>query len=292
MRYAAIDIGSNAVRLFIADVHELNGEFSFRKNTLVRVPIRLGDDVFLRGRISEQKAKDLVQAMAAFKQLMEVYKVEDYLAYATSAMRESENGPELVKKIKKAGINLQIVDGEEEAQVIYSNKVERKKDEKGTYLYIDVGGGSTELSIVSEQNIINSKSFKIGTIRLLENAVSENQWMEIKEWVKKNTSDYKGVFGIGTGGNIARLGTLAELKIGKPLTLAKLKSINKLLLSYSYQERIVYLGLRPDRADVIVPAAEIFIKIMKWAKMKNIYVPQVGVVDGIIQLLIDRNLKK
>lgn len=291
MRYAAIDIGSNAIRLFIADIHEFEGRTTFKKNTLVRVPIRLGDDVFLSGRVSDEKSKDLVKAMAAFKGLMEVYHVSDYLAYATSAMRESENGFELVDKIREVGIDLQIVDGDQEAKVIYSNQFEKKSEDIETFLYIDVGGGSTELSVFHNRKLKKSKSFKIGTIRLLEDSVNEGTWMDMKKWINENVSKYESVIGIGTGGNIARISTLANQKTFKPLTYSKLKSVHEYLRSYSLKERIVLLGLKPDRADVIIPASEIFMNIMKWGKVKRILVPQIGVVDGIIQTLIDRNSK-
>lgn len=292
MRYAAIDIGSNAIRLFIADIHELDGQTTFKRNTLVRVPIRLGDDVFLKGHISESKSEDLVKAMAAFKGLMDVYHVEDYLAYATSAMRESANGPELVKRIKEVGIDLQIVDGDQEAKVIYSNQFERKSNDTETFLYIDVGGGSTELSVFHKRKLKKSKSFKIGTIRLLEDSVNEKTWIEMKGWIEENTRIYENVVGIGTGGNIARISTLANQKTFKPLTYKKLKSVSESLRSHSLQERIVVLGLKSDRADVIIPASEIFLNIMRWGKIKQIEVPQIGVVDGIIQTLIDKNNKK
>lgn len=292
MRYAAIDIGSNAVRLFIADIHQLDGKTTFKRNTLVRVPLRLGDDVFLKGRVSEEKGNDLVKTMAAFKGLIDVYHVKDYMAYATSAMRESANGADLVKRIKEVGIDLQIVDGDQEAKVIYSNQFEKKSNEGDTFLYIDVGGGSTELSIFHQKKLIKSKSFKIGTIRLMEDEVSEKKWLEMKSWLKENTAPYKEVIGIGTGGNIARISTLANQKTFKPLTYAKLKAVNQYLRSYSLKERIVVLGLKPDRADVIIPASEIFINIMKWGKVKHLDVPQIGVVDGIIQTLIDKNNKE
>ncbi len=291
MRYAAIDIGSNAIRLFIADIHEIDGQTTFKKNTLVRVPIRLGDDVFLNGRISEEKSKDLIKTMAAFRGLIDVYHVADYLAYATSAMRESANGPDLVKKIKEVGINLQIVDGDQEAKVIYSNQFEKKFDNVETFLYIDVGGGSTELSIFHKRKLKKSKSFRIGTIRLLEDSVDEKTWLGMKSWIKENTEGYKNVIGIGTGGNIARISTLANQKTFKPLTYGKLKTVYEQLRSHSLKERIVVMGLKSDRADVIIPASEIFMNIMKWGKVKQIEVPQIGVVDGIIQTLIDKNNK-
>ena len=202
MRYAAIDIGSNAIRLFIADIHELDGQTTFKRNTLVRVPIRLGDDVFLKGHISESKSEDLVKAMAAFKGLMDVYHVEDYMACATSAMREADNGPEMVKMIRsKARINLEIVEGQREANIIYSSHIEQHIDRKKNYLYIDVGGGSTELSVFSEGEIVSSRSFNLGGIRILDNQDKEETWIEMRDWVKEQTRTHKNLLGIPRRGS-------------------------------------------------------------------------------------------
>lgn len=293
MRYAAIDIGSNAVRLLIADIIENNGSVSFKKNTLIRVPLRLGDDAFLNQHISERKAADLVKSMRAFRDLMDVYKVKEYLAFATSAMREARNGNDVVKQVKdEAGIDIEIVQGQKEAQIIYASHIEDVIDKNKNYLYIDVGGGSTELSLFSDGELFASRSFNIGTIRMLDNQDKEETWTEMHEFIRENTRSFKLISGIGTGGNINKLYKLSEEKNGAPMSFNKLKSLYNYLNSFSLKDRINVLGLNQDRADVIIPASEIFITVMKWANIKNIYVPSVGMVDGIIQTLIERNFTK
>jgi exopolyphosphatase/guanosine-5'-triphosphate,3'-diphosphate pyrophosphatase len=293
LRYGAIDIGSNAVRLLIADIKENDGIISFKKNTLIRVPLRLGDDAFLNHHISEKKATDLVKTMHAFRNLMDVYKVGEYMACATSAMREAKNGSEVVKQIKdQANINLEIVHGQLEAKIIYASHAEQNIDKTKTYLYIDVGGGSTELSLFSSGELVASKSFNIGTIRILDNQDTEESWSSMKEFIREHTRHFKGVFGIGTGGNINKLYKLSEEKNNSPMTFGKLKSLYDYLDSFSLKDRINVLGLNQDRADVIIPACEIYLSVMKWAGIKNIYVPTVGMVDGIIQTLIDENYMK
>jgi exopolyphosphatase/guanosine-5'-triphosphate,3'-diphosphate pyrophosphatase len=293
LRYGAIDIGSNAVRLLIADIKENDGIISFKKNTLIRVPLRLGDDAFLNHHISDKKATDLVKTMHAFRNLMDVYKVGEYMACATSAMREAKNGSEVVKQIKdQANINLEIVHGQLEAKIIYASHAEQNIDKTKTYLYIDVGGGSTELSLFSSGELVASKSFNIGTIRILDNQDTEESWSSMKEFIREHTRHFKGVFGIGTGGNINKLYKLSEEKNNSPMTFGKLKSLYDYLDSFSLKDRINVLGLNQDRADVIIPACEIYLSVMKWAGIKNIYVPTVGMVDGIIQTLIDENYMK
>lgn len=293
MRYAAIDIGSNAVRLLIADIIENNESVSFKKNTLIRVPLRLGDDAFLNQHISERKSTDLVKSMQAFHNLMDVYKVKDYMAFATSAMREAKNGDAVVKLIKdEAGIDLEIIQGQKEAKIIYASHVEDNIDKNKNYLYIDVGGGSTELSLFSEGELLASKSFNIGTIRMLDNQDKEETWADMREFIRDNTKNFKLISGIGTGGNINKLYKLSEEKNGSPLSFNKLKSLYNYLNSFSLKDRINVLGLNQDRADVIIPASEIFITVMKWANIKNIFVPSVGMVDGIIQTLIEKNFPK
>lgn len=291
MRYAAIDVGSNAVRLLIANIIENNGSVSFKKNTLVRVPVRLGDDAFLNKHISDKKADDLVKSMQAFKNLMDVFKVTDYMACATSAMREADNGPEVVERIKtEAGIDLQIVHGESEAQIIYASHAEINIDKDKNYLYIDVGGGSTELSLFSRGELQASQSFNLGTIRILDNQDKEETWNEMKDFIREHTRHHKNIFGIGTGGNINKLYKLSNEKDGAPLTYVKLKSLYNYLDSFSMKERINVLGLNQDRADVIIPACEIYLTVLKCANIKSMYVPTVGMVDGIIQTLIEKNL--
>jgi len=293
LRYAAIDVGSNAVRLLIADITQTDEGYGFKKNTLVRVPLRLGDDAFLEHKISERKIEDLVKTMVAFKNLMDVYQVSKYLACATSSMREAENGQEIIKLIKKnAQLELEIIEGQKEANIIYANHIEDNLDIKKNYLYIDVGGGSTELSVFVNKVPVASKSFDIGTIRILDNQDKEETWEEMRLWVKEQTRFHKKLAGIGTGGNINKLYRMANEKEGIPLTFLKLKAMYNQLNSHSLKERIQVLGLNPDRADVIIPACEIYITLMKWTGIKQIYVPRVGMADGIINLLIEENLNK
>ncbi len=290
MRYAAIDIGSNAVRLLIADIIRNDDIVSFKKNTLVRVPLRLGDDAFIDRRISESKAEDLVKTMAAFRNLMDVYKVSDYMACATSAMREAANGDSLLHKISDVGVDLRIIDGSEEAKIIYNSHIEQHLNSNKAYLYIDVGGGSTEVSVFADTKLIASASFNIGTIRILDNQDSEETWDEMRTWVKDHTRGFKAVYGIGTGGNINKLSRLANNnKEDKPISFAKLKSLYEYLSSFSLKDRINVLGLNHDRADVIIPACEIFLTLMKYGHLRQIIVPRVGLADGIIQTLIDKN---
>lgn len=290
MRYAAIDIGSNAIRLLIASIITDNGKTTFKKTSLIRVPLRLGNNAFIDHKISEKKSEELIKAMQAFKNLMDVYDVEDYRACATSALREAENGPDLVKQIKeKAGINLEIVEGQKEANIIYSSHIDQAFDHTKNYLYIDVGGGSTELSIFTHGKPVASKSFDLGTIRILDGQDKTETWDELKDWIKRETANYKNLVGIGTGGNINKLFRLAGEKEGKPLSYLKLKAQSDHLNSYSLEDRIVKLGLNQDRADVIIPACQIFLTVMQQAAIKQIHVPKVGMVDGIINLLIEKN---
>jgi exopolyphosphatase/guanosine-5'-triphosphate,3'-diphosphate pyrophosphatase len=293
LRYAAIDIGSNAVRLLIAEIVENDATVSFKKNTLIRVPLRLGDDAFLDQYISEKKAADLLKTMQAFKNLMDVYKVTDYMACATSAMREAKNGADIVRRVREeASVNLEIVHGQKEANIIYASHIEQNLEKNKNYLYVDVGGGSTELSVFAEGKMVASASFNVGTIRILDNQDKEETWSDMHDFIKDNTRGFKSVMGIGTGGNINKLFRLSQEKEGTPLTFGKLKTLYNYLNSFSLKDRINVLGLNQDRADVIIPACEIYITVMKWAAIKSIYVPKVGLVDGIIQTLIDKNLTK
>jgi len=290
LRYAAIDIGSNAIRLLIADILQNGKIVSFKKNTLIRVPLRLGDDAFLDKKISVKKIEELLKTMVAFRNLIDVYKVSDYMACATSAMREASNGSSIVSLIKsEAGINLEIVEGQREANIIYASHIEESLDRKKDYLYIDVGGGSTELSVFSKGEMVASRSFNLGGIRILDNQDKDETWADMKEWVKHQAQTNKNLSGIGTGGNINRLFKMADQKDGTAITFLKLKSIYDYLNSFSLKDRINVLGLNQDRADVIIPAAEIYLSVMKWGGVKQIFVPRVGLVDGIIQLLIDKN---
>jgi exopolyphosphatase/guanosine-5'-triphosphate,3'-diphosphate pyrophosphatase len=255
------------------------------------VPLRLGDDAFLDHKISARKIEDLLKTMVAFKNLMDVYQVTKYLACATSSMREAKNGPDIIKRIKEsANLDLEIIEGQREANIIYANHIEENLDMNKNYLYIDVGGGSTELSVFVNKVPVASKSFDIGTIRILDNQDKEETWEEMKLWVKEQTKFHKNLAGIGTGGNINKLYRMANEKEGQPLTFLKLKSLYNQLNSHSLKERIQIFQLNPDRADVIIPAAEIFITVMKWTGIKQVFVPRVGMADGIINLLIEENL--
>ncbi|GGC17971.1 exopolyphosphatase [Parapedobacter defluvii] len=278
------------MRLLIADIIQNNGTISFKKNTLVRVPLRLGDDAFIDRHISEPKATDLVKTMVAFRNLMDVYKVSEYMACATSAMREAENSKSLVKEVKEVGIDLQVIGGSEEAEIIYNSHIEQHLGSKKAYLYIDVGGGSTELSVFADTKLVASASFNIGTIRILDNQDKEETWEEMKTWVKNHTRMFKTIYGIGTGGNINKLSRLANDKEEKPISYTKLKSLYEYLNSFSLKDRINVLGLNNDRADVIIPACEIFLTLMKYGRLRQVIVPRVGLVDGIIQTLIDKTL--
>lgn len=292
MRYGAIDIGSNAVRLLIADIIDKGDTVVYTKNTLLRVPLRLGDDAFINKQISKPKFDDMVETMGAFASLMKVYKVSDYMACATSAMREAHNGQEVVEACKKVGIDIQIIEGAKEAEIIYNSHLTDGIDRDKVYLYIDVGGGSTEISLFAQGIMVASRSFNLGTIRILDNQDNPETWDDMRRWVKEITKGYKNIYGIGTGGNINKLSRIANAKADVPITYSKLNAIYCYLSSFSLKDRIQTLGLRSDRADVIIPASEIFLTIMKVGQLKNIVAPRLGMVDGIIQTLINKNFKK
>jgi exopolyphosphatase/guanosine-5'-triphosphate,3'-diphosphate pyrophosphatase len=293
MKFASIDIGSNAIRLLLTKVFENGSGPVFKKDSLVRMPIRLGKDVFTTKKVSKEKIDNLVNTMIAFKYLIDAYKPIDYMACATSAMREAENGSEIVKLIKKkSGIEVEIIDGKREAEIIYENHIAERLNPKENYLYIDVGGGSTELTLISNTEIINSQSFDIGTVRMLEDKVTKKHWQEMQRWLEQNTSSYKSISGIGSGGNINKMFKMALKGGDDPLTYKNIKNICKELKTYTYEQRITKLGLRPDRADVIIPAAKIYISVMKWAGIKKLYVPQIGLSDGIIHVLYEEQKRK
>ncbi|MDO5607421.1 MAG: rod shape-determining protein [Capnocytophaga sp.] len=284
-KLGAIDIGSNGVRLLIANILEMNGKPPiFSKNSLVRMPIRLGADVFLDGQISDENASRLSDAMKAFELIMKVNKVERYMACATSAMREAVNGQEVADKIKQdTGVEIRIIEGAEEAAIIASTDLHSMIKEDKTYLYIDVGGGSTEFTIFAKGEVAASRSFPIGTVRLLDDMVSTKMWKEAENWVKDNTKKYDKIDAIGSGGNINRIFKDSGRKKDQPLTYKYLSDQSKYLSSYTFEERIRDLGYNADRADVIVHAVKIYINAMKWCKSKHIYVPKIGLSDGIIK---------
>lgn len=284
-KYAAIDIGSNAVRLLISNIIEQKGKSTkFKKNALVRVPIRLGADVFLKGKISKENQKRMLDTMTAFRLLMQSHNVTKYKACATSAMREAKNGKILADLIaEQANINIDIIDGEEEATIIAATDLDSYIDNSKTYLYVDVGGGSTEFSVIRNGKKIISKSFKIGTVRLLNDIVSKETWTSLEDWIKTHTKDYDHIQVIGTGGNINKIFKISGKKLGTPLTYFYLSSYYEKLQTYSYEERITELNLNQDRADVIIPATRIYLSAMKWCGAKDILVPKIGLSDGIIK---------
>lgn len=293
MRFAAIDIGSNAVRLLFSNVYENDAPSNFKKTSLVRVPLRLGVDSFIRHRISEENEEALIKTMLAFKHLIDVMKPVDFMACATSAMREAENGSEVVKKIRQqTGIEIDIIDGEREAELLYSNHVAEVLDSKSSYLYIDVGGGSTELTLISNKKRVASGSFNIGTVRILQNIAPDAEWQRLKSWLKHTVDEYWPVVGIGSGGNINTVFKLSGKKQGKALSYKQIKDISDHLKSFSFEERVRNLGLKSDRADVIIPALEIFISVMKWGKISKLHVPIIGLLDGMIHVLYEKYKKQ
>lgn len=284
-KYAAIDIGSNAMRLLITNIVEQEGkEAQFNKNSLVRVPIRLGQDSFTIGKISKVNIERMIDAMIAFRLLMKVHKVEKYMAFATSAMREAENSKEVIAIVKKkSGVNIEIIDGKKEATIIASTDLNNLLKTDNTYLYVDVGGGSTEFSLFSNGRIVVSKSFKVGTVRLLNEIVSEGVWQEMEQWITKNKKTYDEIILIGSGGNINKLFKMSGKMQDKPLSFIYLNSQYTYLNSLTYEQRITELGLNLDRADVIIPATQIYLNAMKWSGARNIYVPKIGLSDGIVK---------
>ncbi len=287
MRLAAIDIGSNAARLLIAEViKDKDGKVQFNKLNLVRVPLRLGFDVFEKGEISKEKRGMVLQTMKAYSHLLNAYGVKNVIACATSAMRDASNSADIIRKVKlETGLEIEIISGDLEASLIYENHVAENMDTDHSYLYIDVGGGSTELTFFADTKMVFKKSFNIGTIRLLKNMVNENKWNEMKEYIKVKTKGYKKLIAIGTGGNINKVFSISKRKDGKPLSLDLLKEYYKDMASYSLAERIDLFKLREDRADVIVPALQIYINVMRWSDAEDIYVPKIGLADGLIQHL-------
>ena len=293
--YAAIDIGSNAVRLLIKHLDEDEPEVKFSKVLLLRVPMRLGFDVFAMGELSPKKQKNMIRLMKSFRHLMKIYDVADYRACATSAMRDAKNGMELIKRIRKeTGINIEIIDGQEEAKMIYNNHIECMEDRNGNYMYVDVGGGSTEINLLSQGELVCSRSYNIGTVRILNNAVKETEWERLKKDMQELAISYPGTNIIGSGGNINKLYRLAEKKDKKKqrITVEVLHKLHESLNKLSVEERMEKYQLKPDRADVIVPAGNIFLTIADIIHATHIYVPVIGLADGIIDGLYASHLEE
>lgn len=294
MILAAIDIGSNAARLLINEVtKDAQGIPVFKKLNLIRVPLRLGFDVFGNNLISPEKQEMLTETMKSFRHFMNAYKVDAVKACATSAMRDAQNAGEVIAKVNyEAGISIEVIDGDMEAMLVYENHIAENMDRDHSYLYIDVGGGSTELSFFSNGILVYKKSFNIGTIRILKNLVTESHWEELKNTVKAVTKGHKTVMAIGSGGNINKIFTLSKRKEGRPLPLELLRDYYYELAPMTVKQRIEKYDFRDDRADVIVPALLIYINVMKWAGAEEISVPKIGLADGLIQHLWEEIEKK
>ncbi len=287
MILAAIDIGSNAARLLISEASVYkDGSVDYTKLTLLRIPLRLGFDVFSKGHISDKKRKKLVDTIKIYKLLMDIYEVQNFKACATSAMRDATNGPDIMQEIvEETGIDIQIISGMEEATILYETHIADNLNTSKSYLYVDVGGGSTEVTLFANNKTIFKESFNIGTIRMLNDKVSEEQWDHMKWYIKTHVKDYQPLEAIGTGGNINKIFSLSKRKEGKPLALDLIKDYYKELSSSTVTERMHLYKLRSDRADVIVPALQIYTSIMRWAGATEIYVPKIGLADGLIRML-------
>ena len=287
MRLAAIDIGSNAARLLISDVTDNYGKPEFNKINLVRVPLRLGFDVFENKVITAEKTAMILHTIKAYKHLIEAYGVEHIKAAATSAMRDAENAADILRQVKdETGIEIEVISGGYEASLIYENHIAENLDKEHAYMYIDVGGGSTELTFFAGNKLLFSASFNIGTIRLLKHQVSVSQWDIMKDYIRKETRGYTDkIIAIGSGGNINKIFSLSKRKEGKSLHIDLLKDYYKEFASFSLEDRMRLYKLREDRADVIVPALQIYINVMRWATAQEIYVPKIGLADGLIQHL-------
>ncbi|WP_061083948.1 Ppx/GppA phosphatase family protein [Chryseobacterium indologenes] len=284
MKIAAIDIGSNAARLLINEVKINNRKPEFIKLNLLRIPLRLGMDVFTMGKIGHEREKMVIDSMKIFSDLMKIYKVDYYRACATSAMRDAANGNEIIRQVKdKSGINIEIISGDEEASLVFENHIAEGLDKEFAYLYIDVGGGSTELTFYENNKMVYERSFNIGTIRLLNNLVTLDNWKEMKDEIKNNIVSKKPIVAIGSGGNINKVFSMSKTKDGKPMSLSHLKKVYKVFNELSVEERMTKYSLREDRADVLVPALSIFNNVMSWADINRIFVPKISVADGLIQ---------
>lgn len=289
MKLAAIDIGSNAVRILITEVvinKQSKNNPQFNKINFLRVPIRLGFDVFEKKHISKEKIDMLIQTLKAFRHLINAYKVDNIKVCATSAMRDAENSKTVIEVIKKdTGLDIEVITGKEEAKLIYENHIAEDLDIRGKYLYIDVGGGSTEVSFFDKGRLAYNNSYNIGTIRLLKGKIQEKDWQYFKEGIKKATKNNSNIAAIGSGGNINKIFSLSKKKEGKPLSIELLHKYFNELKDLTIEEKIKNYNLKSDRADVIVPALEIYLNAMSWAGCKKIYVPKIGLADGLIHHL-------
>lgn len=293
-KLGAIDIGSNSVRCLISNVVYKDGYTYYRKVSMIRLPIRLGQEVFLNGALSEETAARFAEGMQAYKHLMKVHGVQDFRAVATSAMREAANGAELVKKVRKStGIDIQIIDGAEEARLVFNSKLyDIIQAPQEYFIYIDVGGGSTELSILHDQDVIASESFKIGGVRVMNGLDTEEEWLRMKKWTERHMRNFHNKAAIGAGGNINKLHKISLRSLNKPLRLSYIEDQFDMISALDVEERVTQLGLNFDRADIIVHALPIYMKVMQWAGVGKIYVPKIGVSDGLIRDLYHKEYKE
>jgi exopolyphosphatase/guanosine-5'-triphosphate,3'-diphosphate pyrophosphatase len=293
-KLGAIDIGSNSVRCLISNVVYKEGYTYYRKVSMIRLPIRLGQEVFLNGALSEETAARFAEGMQAYKHLLKVHGVQDFRAVATSAMREAANGAELVKKVRKStGIDIQIIDGAEEARLVFNSKLyDIIQAPQEYFIYIDVGGGSTELSILHDQDVIASESFKIGGVRVMNGLDTEEEWLRMKKWTERHMRNFHNKAAIGAGGNINKLHKISLRSLNKPLRLSYIEDQFDMISTLDVEERVTQLGLNFDRADIIVHALPIYMKVMQWAGVGKIYVPKIGVSDGLIRDLYHKEYKE
>lgn len=292
-KLGAIDIGSNSVRCLISNVVHKNGYTYYRKVSMIRLPIRLGQEVFMNGVLSEETTARFIEGMQSYKHLLKVHGVQDYRAVATSAMREAANGIDLVKKVRKStGIKIQIIDGAEEARLVFNSKLyDIIQAPQEYFIYIDVGGGSTELSILHNREVIASQSFKIGGVRIMNGLDKEEEWLRMKKWTEKHMRNFHNKAAIGAGGNINKLHKLSLRTLNKPLRLSYIEDQFNMISALDVDERVTKLGLNFDRADIIVHALPIYMRVMQWAGVGKIYVPKIGVSDGLIRDLYHKEYK-
>ena len=287
VKYAAIDVGSNAIRMLVSNVILQNKKTFIQKNSLIRLPIRLGQDSFTKGFISESNIINLIAAFKSFQLMMKIHNIKEYKAYATSALRESKNKNKVVERVyKESKIKIEIISSVKEAEVISKMNIFKTISFNKTFLYVDVGGGTTELSIINNSKKVLSKSFKLGTVRIINSSEKNKDWENMKYWIKENLKKYSKIYLLGTGGNINKIHKLTDTKEGKPITILILSALFQKLNNLSYDERIIEWGLNPDRSDVIIPAMKIYLNILSWSGSKVIFVPQAGLADGMIREII------
>ncbi len=292
-KLAAIDIGSNSIRLLVSNVITDKKTTLFKKSSLTRLPIRLGADSFSKGKISKKNMEKLKIGMQAYRRIMEVHEIERYRACATSALREASNGQDVIKMVlEETGVNIELIDGKEEAKIIFNSQlISSIRDQEDTFLYIDVGGGSTELTLFHEDDIIASQSFKIGTIRLLQNMVHKDHWDEMRDWIKLNTKKYDDILMVGSGGNINRTFKMSDKKAGHFLSIDYLENTYDLLQKFTPEERMMKFDLNPDRADVITHALKIYKSAMTWARSERMLVPKQGLADGMVRNMFEEHFQ-